>query len=446
MENKTAWLESQYLFPHHFQQQERYLEQLVEYRCRAIRGHGWGFHEIAIDHSALAEGGFALRLVRGVMPDGTPLELPGGATLPPPLKVPSDTKNQILYLVLPSYQPGVRFLELDEQAARGNVARYRLSMREVFDYAADAGNPQSIETAMLNCGLALESQDLGGYSALPVARVREVTREGAVVLEGDFIPPMLNIAGNDKLRAALADVIGLLQQRGEALAARFNDSGGKAGGASAIADFLLLQLINRSEPRLRHLDQYAQVHPERLYTELVTLAGELSTFTTTAKRPLKVVPYHHEDPAASFQSVCDVLGRELSTVLEQTAVSLPVEDRQYGIRVARLADRALLGESRFVLAVKADVPTERLREQVPTLVKAGTVESIRDLVNNQLPGITYNTLPMAPREIPYHAGSVYFELDSSSEHWQQLKQSGGFAFHVADELPNLKLELWAIRN
>ncbi|MCH8506137.1 MAG: type VI secretion system baseplate subunit TssK, partial [Ectothiorhodospiraceae bacterium] len=250
----------------------------------------------------------------------------------------------------------------------------------------------------------------------------------------------------DHLRSALADVIGLLQQRGEALAARFNDSAAKAGGSSAIADFLLLQLINRAEPRLRHLEQYGHVHPERLYTELVTLAGELSTFTTAAKRPLAVAPYRHEDPAPAFQSVCDVLGRELSTVLEQTAISLPVEDRQYGIRVARLADRGLLGQSRFVLAAKADVPTDRLRDQLPTLVKAGTVESIRDLVNNQLPGIAYQALPMAPREIPYHAGSVYFELDSSSEHWQQLKQSGGFAFHVADELPNLKIELWAIRN
>ena len=86
-----------------------------------------------------------------------------------------------------------------------------------------------------------------------------------------------------------------------------------------------------------------------------------------------------------------------------------------------------------------------VRTRFPTQVKIGPVLQIRQLVNSQLPGIATRPLPVAPRQIPYHAGFNYFELDRNSELWKQLKTSGGFAFHVGGEFPGLELEFWAIR-
>lgn len=445
--NKTAWLESQYLFPHHFQQQERYLEERIERRGGAIAPYRWGFSVVDLDRSLLAEGQLALSTAEGILPDGTPFRLPMDGPLPRPLSVSASARDQLVYMMLPVYQPGGRYVDARTDAgAVARVSRYRLQMVEVYDYTGDSTAPEAIETAVLNVGLAMEGEDLGGYTRLPVARVREVTQEGAVILDGHYIPPCLQVAASERLRHYLTEVIGLLQQRGEALAARFVQGGRSgSGGSSAIADFLLLQLVNRCEPRLRHLSGLKQVHPERLYTELVGLMGELATFTTEAKRPRPVPPYRHEDLRGCFAPLMDVLEGELSAVLEQKAIALPVEDRQYGIRVSRPADRSLLSQARFVLAARADMGTEALREQLPEAIKVGSVESIRNLVNNQLPGIPVKALPMAPREIPYHAGNVYFELDSSSELWKELRKSGGFAFHLAGDWPGLKLEFWAIR-
>ena len=78
-------------------------------------------------------------------------------------------------------------------------------------------------------------------------------------------------------------------------------------------------------------------------------------------------------------------------------------------------------------------------------MKIGPVERIRDLVNLQLPGVTLRALPVAPRQIPYHAGFNYFELDTRHELWQQLNQSGGLAMHISGEFPGLELEFWAVR-
>ena len=54
-------------------------------------------------------------------------------------------------------------------------------------------------------------------------------------------------------------------------------------------------------------------------------------------------------------------------------------------------------------------------------------------------------LPVAPREIRYHAGFNYFELDTSHELWRQLAQSGGLALHLSGEFPAIEFEFWAIR-
>jgi type VI secretion system protein ImpJ len=187
------------------------------------------------------------------------------------------------------------------------------------------------------------------------------------------------------------------------------------------------------------------MHPLDVYDVLLQMAGEFATFTETTRRPNVYPPYHHEDPQRSFAPVIADLRRSLSAVLEQNAVAIPLQERRQGVRVGPIVDRAILRAASFVLSVQADMPTEDLRRLFPSQVKIGAVEHIRELVNVALPGIAIRALPVAPRQIPFHAGASYFELDRNSPHWQQMQASGGFAIHVSGDFPNLRLELWAIR-
>jgi type VI secretion system protein ImpJ len=188
------------------------------------------------------------------------------------------------------------------------------------------------------------------------------------------------------------------------------------------------------------------LHPEDLYRICVSAAGELATFTTPSKRPPKLESYRHDRLRESFEPVIAALRASLSAVLEAAAIPIPIESKKFGISVATVADRALYATAVFVLAARADVPAEDLRRRFPTQLKIGPVEKIRDLVNLQLPGVPVHAIPVAPRQIPYHAGFVYFELDQGNDLWGQLKNSGGVAMHVAGEFPGLALEFWAIRS
>ena len=128
------------------------------------------------------------------------------------------------------------------------------------------------------------------------------------------------------------------------------------------------------------------------------------------------------------------------------AVPIELQQHRHGVRVALVPDAELLRSAAFVFAVNAQMPLETLRARFAAQVKVGPVERLRDLVTLALPGIALHPLPVAPRQLPYHAGFSYFALDRGGELWKQVQQSaGGLGMHIAGEFPGLELECWALR-
>ncbi len=113
--------------------------------------------------------------------------------------------------------------------------------------------------------------------------------------------------------------------------------------------------------------------------------------------------------------------------------------------MARLPDVNLLDNAVFILAVKAQVSSEILRNNFPDQVKIGPFEEIQQLVASHLRGIPTEPLPVAPKEIPYRTGFTYFELNKHNEHWRKMHSSGGFAIWIGGDFPELNMEFWAIR-
>ena len=72
-------------------------------------------------------------------------------------------------------------------------------------------------------------------------------------------------------------------------------------------------------------------------------------------------------------------------------------------------------------------------------------DKIRSVVSVQVPGIPLHTLTAAPRQLPYHEGYVYFELEKGTPAWQDVIKAGALALHISGSFPDLNLQLWAIR-
>jgi len=439
---RVVWTEGMFLQPQHFQQQDRHIERWVEQRVASSAAYRWGWLDLELDDAALMLGRVQLLKVRGVFPDGTPIDAPAHDPLPPAFDVPADAKDALVVLALPSRRPGVQESGYDDEADAA-LLRYHARNLQAQDSTSDAENVADIQVGDLNARLMLQRDATQAYQAAGVVRVIERKADNQLLVDRNYIPPMLAIAGQPRLAGYAREVQALMAQRGEALAARLGKPG--AGGVAEIADFLMLQCVNRHEPVFSHLATLYQVHPELLYRTCLEAAGDLAVFGSPTRRPRSMPAYAHDDLEHCFGEVMAELRALLGTVLEQRAIPIELVDRKYGVRTATFADRELLANAALVLAVNAQLPGEQLRTRFPTQVKLGPVDRIRDLVNLQLPGIGLRGLPVAPREIPYHAGFHYFELERHGDLWEQLKKSGAMALHIAGEFPGLQLEFWAIR-
>lgn len=441
LESRVVWSEGMFLNPQHFQQQDRYIERYIDNKCSAFGAHAWGLQEYEIDSQLLKLGKISMLKGKGLFPDGTPFSFPDIDEPPPVSEVPVGTHNSLVYLAVPVRRPGAVDV-LPKDNVQG-VARYYASELQVRDVTVEGGDSQPVDVGKLRLKLLLDSDDLSGYTCIGVLRVAEAREDKDVLLDGQYLPSCLDCRAAPKLSGFIAELVGLLHHRGESIAGRLADA--RRGGTAEIADYMLLQLINRLEPFAQHLSQLKGLHPLSLYSELLQMAGELSTFVSQSKRPPAFPEYLHDDLQSTFSPVMGALREYLSMVYEQTAVALNLIEKKYGIRVSEITDRSLLNTASYVLAVRADVKEEMIRSRLPAQLKIGPVERIRQLVNAAMPGIAIKPLPVAPRQIPFRSGYSYFELDRHSEFWKELQNSGGFALHVGGDFPGIEMEFWAIR-
>lgn len=434
---RVIWSEGLFLRPHHFQQQERFFESLVDSRLAPLHGCAYGFTRIAIDQALLLQGKLALSLAEGLLPDGTPFSLPSDAAQLAPVNVPEGTRDEVVYLSSVLRRPGQKTAVLEDGKRRTRfVGRDTTVPDAVLGFDSEA----ELKVGVLSLSLNLKGSLDGELAAMPVARIRE--RKGQVVeLDESFVPPLLDINAHGRAHGWLEELYGLLQQRGDALAALVGAPGTK--GVAEFADFLLLMACNRYQPLLNHLRQATPLHPLHAYRELLKLAGECATFTQGRRTPT-FEGYNHEALQESFLPLLQAIRSVLVAEIDRGTVQIPLANVAKGLYGADIPDQRLITSAYFVLSASAQVPREALRGTLPTQIKIGPPDRIRDLVMTAVPGIRIEPID-APRQIPFHANFCYFQLDAQSEFWQSVKTSRRLAFYVAGELPGLELQFWAIR-
>jgi type VI secretion system protein ImpJ len=440
-ENKPVWSEGMFLRPQHFQQYERFATAQLEARVAPLASHGWGIGSLRIDEGLLKTGKLALTRCTGIFDDGTPFRIPDEAAAPLPLEVTRDLRDTIVHLCLPLSRAGTADVALDASARA--ETRFLSHEFEAADAVYGAASRVPLNVGRLQLSLRHEGEGLDGYATIPLARVIERRADDSVVLDDGFIPSVLATSASPTLSGFLSELEGLLHQRGEAIAGRLGTPGAK--GIADVTDFLMLMVVNRAEAMVKHVTALPIVHPADFYGALATLSAELATMTASDNRPTFAPVYQHRDLRVCFDAVMRELRRSLNVVFEQNAVAIPLEMRAYGIRVGQISDRSLFTDASFVLQARAAVDSETLRANLPRRAKLGSVEHIRDLVMRQLPGIDIHPMPAEPRQIPFRANSVYFSINIRHEQWQTVRTSGAVALHIAGDIPNLDLEMWAIR-
>jgi type VI secretion system protein ImpJ len=436
--SKVAWAEGLFLRPHHLQQSDRYLENLVQSRARHATPYPWGFSYLEIDRDLAQQSKFALRRATGVMPDGTPFDMPADSPLPEPIEIPDSAVGLVTWLSMPVSAPNTR--EVDEKATE-SASRFTRAAETFIDSTSSLRVEEEIDVAYPRLSLELRKTPKPGFLNLGIARVIEI-RDKTIVLDEKYVPPILICSANPVVNGWVDRVVGWIDNKLEELARYAADP--TAGGGLQSVDYFVLQLLNRHVNVLKHFRESTYVHPERLFEEFLRLAGELATFATSERRARDYPAYDHDDLENVFAPLMRDLQDFLSARLGRRAIRLEIIERAQNAFVSPIRDRSLFATASFVLEVESRRPLTEIQSHFPHLFKIGPNSKMNEIVHAHLPGVPLVHLPTPPPQIRAITDHVYFYLDRKSPLWPDFSTASSIGMHFSGDWPDLQLELWAI--
>jgi type VI secretion system protein ImpJ len=161
--------------------------------------------------------------------------------------------------------------------------------------------------------------------------------------------------------------------------------------------------------------------------------------------PKDIVSYEHNDLYFTFSQLSAQLRELLETVIPTRCVPIPLEKVRETLYVGRVQDDRLLKEAAFYLAVRANMPESRLIDVVPRVVKIASRDVVEAVIGSALPGVTLRHISPPPAAIPARVGFHYFGLDTVNPYWDGIKGAKVLAVYVPDEIPDERVEMYAVK-
>ncbi len=437
----VVWSKGVFLSPQHLQAQDRFFEESLRFLADALAFRNWGFSSLQIDGTALSEGQLNLSQASGVFPDGLMLDMPA-SDAPPRSRTleecfPAGSNRCAFFLAIPQDRPGGINIGLQRT---GINTRFYSELQMLRDENS-TGIEKPVSLARKNLQILAEGENLEGSVLLPLAEI-ERTEAGGYRLDTKYVPPMLNLKGNELLTGILRGLIETLVGRSGQLAAtrRQRNQSLADFSASDVANFWLLYTINSHLPVLRHMLQSSRVHPEALFLEMLRLAGALTTFSPKIE-PRDLPEYEHEKLGPCFLALDAIIAELLETVVPSNFVALPLKLLRENIYATAIEKDKYFENSRFYLAISSDLREADLISKTPVLTKACSATHIEQLITRALPGLKMLHVPVPPRAIPVKLRYQYFSLEHSGPVWESILRSRNFGVYVPGEIPNPEMEL-----
>ena len=444
---KIVWNEGMLLTPHHFQQWDNYHEDLLNTRVRSMMPFEYGILDLRVNGEAVANGNFQITNCRAVMPDGLMISVPDAEAVPDMRPVGNhfsvEAERLGVHLAIPARKAGEVNFQANGGKASSNV-RFLQEGAMVKDETTGT-NEQPLAYAKSNLRIIFDDELRDGFTSLKIAELQR-TATGQLKIADTYIPPVLKVSASEWLVNMLRQLVEILVTKSVCLSVHRRSTNASLSDftTSEVSVFCLLNTINASIPTMAHYFRSTLLHPEKLYLEMSELIGKLMTFSLEY-HPKDIVKYDHDDLYFTFSNLSAQLKELLETVIPSRCVPIPLEKTRDTLYVGRIEDERLLKDAAFFLAVRAQMPEAKLIDGVPRVVKIASRDVIDSVIGSALPGVVLTLASPPPAPIPARVGFKYFQLDNIGPYWNGIAGSKVISVYVPNEIPDEKLELYAVK-
>lgn len=454
MTRKVLWGEGLLLRPQHFQRQDQYHEHCLNKSIRAVHPYAWGVEKLEVDRDALANSVLRILALAVRFQDGELVDAPGADELPGTIDLSQLQQQSVTYYAaLPSLKPFTgNFAQPDKAASTSpgtvastapGTARYVQANEDTPDLFTHAS---PVQLAYLNASVRLvsEFEPRDSYMHFPLLRLRRAATGGFEIDPG-FVPPTLSVGASPVLFLQLRRLLDALQAKVSALYGHHREPSRNVVEfrAGDMSSFWLLHTASSAYAALTHHFHHPALHPERLFAQLLDVAGGLMTFSknwTLADLP----SYQHADPGPVFAKLTTIIRELLDTVISSKYFAIALNEVRPCYHMGNLDSGKIDEDTTFYIAVSADVPAVELVDMVPLRFKVGAPDDVEKFVLSALPGVRLQHAPQVPAAIPVRPETCYFVLEAKGAMYERMLKAQSISIYVPAGMKELKLELLAV--
>lgn len=441
---KVLWGEGLFLRPQHFQQQDRYHEARLQTMATALHPYAWGVTKLTVDRDALANNALRLQELVAIFPDGEQYTAPASDSLPDTIElgdIPLAQQTLVYYAALPMIKDyGGNFNATDQNNSATRYHQINLETADLFTQGARA----ELTYLQKSVRLVSELEPRDSLVCFPLLRLRRAS-SGGFELDPAFIPPSISIRSAPILVQLLRRLMDALQAKVNALYGHHREPSKNVieFRSGDIASFWLLHTASVGFASLSHYLNNPQLPPERLFEQLLGLAGGLMTFSKNYT--LNDLPsYQHQESGNCFFRLDSIIRELLNTVISTRHFAIALTEVRPSYHQGQLDSGKIDDKTAFYLAVSASLPVTELVDTTPLRFKIGAPDDVDKLVLSAMPGVKMVHAAQVPAALPIRPDTYYFALDNKSALYARMLQSQAVSIYVPSGIPDLHLELLAV--
>lgn len=434
---QVLWTEGIYLSPQHFQLWEREVKAESWLRQRTLTTQPTGILSLDL---ICTDGQLSLRAFQGVLPDGSPVSLPGRHAAPAQRQLPSspDSLRRGIWLALPEEHSGLANL-----AGPGvlHPARYHASKVRVPDVYGEA-DVAEIDVGISQFRLLYDGEPLDGFIALKIGElVREAS--GVWALNTNFIPSCLRCDASTALMSMLRD----LAERFAALLAALQPRRELALSTEGFGDGLKVMwvsmVLSQGLSRLRHAIQLGSMPIEAIHADLCSLASQLAVFHA-APLPIELPPFRVEQAWSSFRDIVSIIVSLLNISFPTGFQRIEMTRRDEHTRTCKLDATGDLEAQQVYLFVRGLAATGATLKDLVGTVRVSAEDQIDHLAVHSLPGIELQPTEPGQARLPDQADGYYLKLRAAGIRWERFVETRSLAAWLPDRFASVESTIYLV--
>lgn len=438
---KVIWAEGMFLGQQHFQLWDEYYERLQNLHVRSISPLSWGLLDFEYDEDALENNQFRLISCHAIFPDGRVISYNLNENHIVSIELNKGFSDKVdIYLCLPANRSASG---INGYRENGKLCAWKADYLRIQD-ENDASREREVMLASPNLVLLTGDDSLENYSSLKISELVN-DGEGVYKIVDDFVPTITRIGASNRLISLLQNIIDLFSAKIRILNERRNQLTAQSAsfGHNDVSNFLVLQTLSSAIPLLNHYKNTSDIHPEKIYSLLVSVIGGLCPFGFDLDVH-NIPKYKHNDLTVVFDRLERQLRKLVDIAMPGELITLDLKKEADLLYSLDIVDSKVISSSLLYIAVYSPSDNPLWINVFSKMVKVSSRQDIEVVVASALPGIKIQHVQRPPNNLPVKSGYEYFKIVPHGKFWDRVSKLKTLAIFLPNEFRDIKINILTI--